>query len=104
MLLYASACCRANGGTPGVHGPTFADSAAYGLAKGLGERAEARRGQTDRPQAVRRAPALRGPLPKPDGKHRPLGIPTVQDRGVQTAALVVLEPIVEADLQPEQYA
>ncbi len=43
-------------------------------------------------------------IPKPDGSQRPLGIPTVTDRVVQTAALVVLEPIFEADLQPEQYA
>ena len=43
-------------------------------------------------------------MPKPDGKQRPLGVPAIKDRVAQMAAVLVLEPIFEADLQPEQYA
>ncbi len=99
VLAYAYRCCQANGGAPGVDGQDFADIEAYGLERWLGELTEELRNKTYRPQAVRRVW-----IPKPDGQQRPLGIPTVKDRVVQTAAVLVLEPIFEADLQPEQYA
>lgn len=99
VLTQAWKQCRANGGAPGVDGQTFADVEAYGSERWLEELAEQLRKQTYRPQAVRRVF-----IPKPDGKQRPLGIPTIQDRVVQTAALLVLEPIFETDLQDEQYA
>ena len=99
VLAYAYLCCRANDGSPGVDGQTFADIEAYGVARWLGEVAEDLRKKSYRPQAVRRVY-----IPKPDGTQRPLGIPTIKDRVVQMAVLLVLEPIFEADLPPEQYA
>ena len=99
VLLYAYQCCRSNDGSPGVDGQTFADIEAYGVSRWLGELAAELRGKAYRPQAVRRVN-----IPKPDGKPRPLGIPTVKDRVVQTAVLAVLGPIFEADLPPEQHA
>jgi len=99
VLGYAYECCRHNDGAPGVDNQTFADVESCGVLKWLGELAEELKKKTYRPQAVRRVW-----IPKSDGKQRPLGIPTVKDRVVQTAVLLVLEPIFEADLQPEQYA
>jgi len=99
ILAYAYACCRANKGAAGVDNQTFADIEEYGLEKWLGELTQELRNKTYQASAVRRVY-----IPKPDGKQRPLGIPTVKDRVVQTAAMLVLEPIFEADLRPEQYA
>lgn len=99
ILNYAYDCCRDNGGAAGVDGMTFEDIASYGVDQWLDELSQELRKRTYRPQAVRRVW-----IPKPDGKQRPLGIPTIRDRVVQTAAMLVLEPIFEADLQPEQYA
>jgi RNA-directed DNA polymerase len=101
VLEHAYRCCLANGGAPGVDGQTFADIEKYGVELWLDELTEELKKKTYRPQAVRR---VNIPKPGQPGRTRPLGIPTVKDRVVQTAALAVLEPIFEADLQPEQYA
>ena len=99
VLQYAYDRCKANGGAAGVDDETFEDIEKYGVERWLDELTQKLKSQTYQPQPVRRVY-----IPKPDGKQRPLGIPTIRDRVVQTAAVLVLEPIFEADLPPEQYA
>ena len=99
VLAFAYECCKANGGAAGVDGQSFEDIKEYGVERWLDELAEELKSRTYRPRPVRRVY-----IPKPDGKQRPLGVPTIRDRTVETAAVLVLEPIFEADLQPEQYA
>jgi len=99
ILAHAYAQCRSNKGAPGGDGQDFADIEAYGVERWLGELALALRQETYRPDPIRRVF-----IPKPNGKLRPLGISTVRDRVCMTAAMLVLDPIFEADLPPELYA
>jgi len=99
ILAHAFALSRANGGAPGVDGETFARIEVYGVERWLGEvREEVRTGRY-KPQPVRRVM-----IPKASGVgQRPLGIPTIRDRVVETAATLVLEPIFEADFDDAAY-
>ena len=99
ILAHAYAQCRSNKGAPGVDGQDFEDIEAYGAQRWLGELALALRQETYQPAPIRRVF-----IPKANGKLRPLGISTLRDRVCMTAAMLVLEPIFEADLPPELYA
>jgi RNA-directed DNA polymerase len=99
VLHWAYQRCLLNKGAAGVDGQTFEDIEKDGLDRWLGELAQELKEKTYRPAAVRRVW-----IPKADGNQRPLGIPTIRDRVVQMAAVLVLEPIFDEDLQPEQHA
>jgi len=100
VLAHAYASCKANGGAAGVDGQGFEDIEVYGRERWLGELAQELKEKTYQPQAVRRVF-----IPKRGGTgRRPLGIPTIRDRTAQMATVLVLGPIFEADLQPEQHA
>ena len=98
ILAHAYRVAKQRGGAPGVDGVTFEDIEGAGRERWLGAVGEEVRTETYRPQPVRRVL-----IPKPGGGERPLGIPTIRDRVVQTAALLILQPIFEADLEPTAY-
>jgi RNA-directed DNA polymerase len=98
ILAHAYALARAKGGAPGVDGVTFEQIEAEGVEAYLVGLFEELRQKTYRPQAVRRVM-----IPKPGGGERPLGIPTIRDRVIQTAVKLVIEPIFEADLDASAY-
>jgi len=99
ILRHAYELARANAGAPGVDGQTFADIELSGLEEWLAGLREELVSKTYRPAPVRRVM-----IPKPGGSgERPLGIPTIRDRVVETATKLVLEPIFEADLEDSAY-
>ena len=98
ILVYAYRLARANGGIAGVDDVTFDQIESEGLNDWLSGIREQLRTKEYEPQ-----PVLRVMIPKPGGGQRPLGIPTIRDRVVQTAVKIVIEPIFEADLEPNTY-
>jgi RNA-directed DNA polymerase len=99
ILLHAYRLARTNTGAPGVDGMTFDKIEAQGLEAWLAGLREELVAKTYRPDPVRRVM-----IPKASGDgERPLGIATIRDRVVQTAAKIVLEPIFEADFEDTAY-
>lgn len=98
ILAHAYGLARENGGAPGVDGVSFEAIEANGLEKWLAERRTELREKTYRPDPVRRVL-----IDKPGGGQRPLGIPTIRDRVIQTAAKMVMEPIFEAEFDDSAY-
>jgi len=98
ILEHAYEVARANAGAAGVDGMTFDAIEAADVEEWLSGIGKELRERTYRPDPVRRVM-----IPKPNGGERPLGIPTIRDRVVQTAVKLVTEPIFEADLEPNAY-
>ena len=98
VLAEAYRRCRANRGAPGVDGETFEAIEDHGVEAWL-ERLR----QELCSRAYRPRPLLRVWIPKSNGGQRPLGIPPIRDRVAQAAMVIVLEPIFEVDLLPNQY-
>jgi RNA-directed DNA polymerase len=98
ILAHAYALAKANAGAPGPDGRTFEEIEAEGRQVLLEELREELQTKTYRPGPVRRVY-----IPKLNGGERPLGIPNIRDRVVQTAAKLVLEPLFEADFEADSY-
>ena len=98
ILAHAYALSRANRGAPGVDGMTFEQIESQGTESWLSSLQEELKEKRYRPEPVRRVM-----IPKAGGGERPLGLPTIKDRVIQTAAKLVLEPIFEADMEDCAY-
>ena len=98
VLWMAWERVRANRGAAGVDKVTLADVEVYGVERMLAELQDDLRAGKYHPVPVRRVE-----IPKPDGRKRPLGIPTVRDRVAQQAAKLILEPVFEADFLPVSF-
>ena len=98
VLLEAYQRCRANAGAPGVDRETFEAIETQGVERWLGTLREELSSGNYVPR-----PLLRVWIPKSNGGQRPLGIPTIRDRVAQMAVVLVIGPIFEADLLPQQY-
>lgn len=98
VLQMAWESVKANRGAAGIDEQTIWDVETYGTQKMLEEIGNNLREKKYRPHPVRRVY-----IPKPDGRQRPLGIPTVKDRIVQTAVKIIMEPIFEAGFAPFSY-
>src|SRR5713101_6234644 len=98
ILLHAYRLAKAKDGAPGVDGESFEDIESGGREERLNGLRKDLHDKTYKPQPVRRKM-----IDKPGGGERPLGIPTIRDRVAQTAAKLILEPIWEADLEPNAY-
>lgn len=89
---------RKNRGSEGVDGKSLEDIERYGVENFISEIHDELKAGIYRPQ-----PALRVYIPKPDGRKRPLGIPTIKDRVIQQACKIVIEPIFEANFLESSY-
>jgi RNA-directed DNA polymerase len=98
ILMHAYLLAKANDGAPGVDGESFEGIESGGLTGWLNGLGKELHDKTYQPQPVRRVM-----IPKPGGGERALGIPTIRDRVAQTAVKLILEPIFEADLEPNAY-
>jgi RNA-directed DNA polymerase len=98
VLAHAYALAKANAGAPGADGVSFEQIEESGVEALLGKLGDELKTKTYRPGRVRRVY-----IPKSDGSERPLGIPNVRDRVVQTAVKLILEPIFEADFEDDSY-